>query len=160
MNHYQAQCIVNEHYKFPGTNAVETRELREARQTLRRKQTPKICSNRPKFNYPKDAEITPYSDQRIKQMAQIIADQFSITPEDIKKRDRAPIYKVPRQILQYLCTQFLPQVPMRIIATESGVTHYSTVIHARDTINDRIDTESSFKALMDKLVEKINNLNF
>lgn len=86
---------------------------------------------------------------------EIVAEHFSITPEEIVSKRRNSEYVLPRQICMYLCRELTPD-SLQIIARSLGKKDHTTVIHGIEKIREDIKTNEELKNKVDIILKKIN----
>lgn len=101
--------------------------------------------------------ISPDKKRQIthKLIIEIVAEHFSITPEEIVSKRRNSEYVLPRQICMYLCRELTPD-SLQIIARSLGKKDHTTVIHGIEKIRDDIKTNEELKNKIDIILKKIN----
>ncbi len=85
----------------------------------------------------------------------IVAEHFSISPEDIVSKRRNSELVQPRQICMYLC-RHLTEESLQGIAQALGKKDHTTVIHGIDKISAEITTNEELKNRIDIIMKKIN----
>ena len=85
----------------------------------------------------------------------IVAEHFSISPEDIVSKRRNSEFVQPRQICMYLC-RHLTEESLQGIAQSLGKKDHTTVIHGIDKITSEITTNEELKNRIDIIMKKIN----
>lgn len=83
-----------------------------------------------------------------------VAEYFKIDVELLKAKVKKREIVVPRQVAIYLCKRYT-QLTLAMIGQNFGGRDHSTVIHALQTVEDMMETDSSFKAQVDELSKKI-----
>ena len=101
--------------------------------------------------------ISPDKKRQIthKLIIEIVAEHFSITPEEIVSKRRNSEYVLPRQICMYLCRELTPD-SLQIIARSLGKKDHTTVIHGIEKIREDIKTNEELKNKIDIILKKIN----
>ncbi len=101
--------------------------------------------------------ISPDKKRQIthKLIIEIVAEHFSITPEEIVSKRRNSEYVLPRQICMYLCRELTPD-SLQSIAKSLGKKDHTTVIHGIDKITEDIKTNEELKNKIDIILKKIN----
>lgn len=101
--------------------------------------------------------ISPDKKRQIthKLIIEIVAEHFSITPEEIVSKRRNSEYVLPRQICMYLCRELTPD-SLQIIAKSLGKKDHTTVIHGIEKIREDIKTNEELKNKIDIILKKIN----
>lgn len=101
--------------------------------------------------------ISPDKKRQIthKLIIEIVAEHFSITPEEIVSKRRNSEYVLPRQICMYLCRELTPD-SLQIIARSLGKKDHTTVIHGIEKIREDIKVNEELKNKIDIILKKIN----
>ena len=97
-------------------------------------------------------EVTP------EMIADIVANHYHITMDDLKSKKKNKEIAYPRQITMYLCRQHT-DVPLQTIGNILGKRDHSTVLHGIEKIEKDIASNPSMKNTIDVLVKKINPSN-
>ncbi|MBQ3468921.1 MAG: chromosomal replication initiator protein DnaA [Bacilli bacterium] len=90
----------------------------------------------------------------IHRIQKIVADEFSITVEDIRGKKRSANIAFPRQIAMYLCRQ-LTDESFPKIGTEFGGKDHSTVMHSVEKIDKELKTNTELQKTIEKLKKNI-----
>ena len=86
----------------------------------------------------------------------IVADHFSLTPQEIYSKNRSNKIAYPRQIAMYMCRRYLNMSLVDIGKAIGGKDH-TTVMHALKKIEEDIaKNDASLQNVMDILVKKLN----
>lgn len=86
----------------------------------------------------------------------IVADHFSLTPQEIYSKNRSKNVAYPRQIAMYMCRRYL-NMSLVDIGKAIGDKDHTTVMHAVKKIEDDISkNDASLQNILDVLVKKIN----
>ena len=86
----------------------------------------------------------------------IVADHFSLTPQEIYSKNRSNKIAYPRQIAMYMCRRYLNMSLVDIGKAIGGKDH-TTVMHALKKIEDDIaKNDASLQNVLDVLVKKLN----
>ena len=85
----------------------------------------------------------------------IVAEHFSISPEDIISKRRNSELVQPRQICMYLC-RHLTEEPLQGIAQALGKKDHTTVIHGIEKITYEMTVNEELKNRIDIIMKKIN----
>ena len=85
----------------------------------------------------------------------IVADHFSLTPQEIYSKNRSKNIAYPRQIAMYMCRKYL-NMSYVDIGKSIGDKDHSTVMHACKKIEEDLKTDSSLQNVLDVLVKKMN----
>jgi len=88
----------------------------------------------------------------------IVADHFSLTPQEIYSKNRSNKIAYPRQIAMYMCRKYLNMSLVDIGKAIGGKDH-TTVMHALKKIEDDIaKNDTTLQNILDVLVKKLNFL--
>ena len=85
----------------------------------------------------------------------VVAEHFSITPEDIKGTKRSSKIAYPRQICMYLCNE-MTSVNLEGIGQIMGGKDHSTIIYGCKKIESEIANSETAKNTIEILKKKIN----
>ena len=86
----------------------------------------------------------------------IVADHFSLTPQEIYSKNRSNKIAYPRQIAMYMCRKYLNMSLVDIGKAIGGKDH-TTVMHALKKIEeDLAKNDASLQNVLDILVKKLN----
>ena len=87
---------------------------------------------------------------------QVVCDYFKVTTTDLTDYNRKREKVEARQIAMWL---FIKETRWTLtkIGKEFGGRDHSTVIYAKDTVNDLMDTNKVFKAKVEDVVELLKN---
>ena len=86
----------------------------------------------------------------------IVADHFSLTPQEIYSKNRSNKIAYPRQIAMYMCRRYLNMSLVDIGKAIGGKDH-TTVMHALKKIEDDIaKNDATLQNILDVLVKKLN----
>ena len=85
----------------------------------------------------------------------IVADHFSLTPQEIYSKNRSKNIAYPRQIAMYMCRKYL-NMSLVDIGKAIGDKDHTTVMHAVKKIEEDLKIDSSLQNILDVLVKKIN----
>src|SRR6056297_3643230 len=86
----------------------------------------------------------------------IIVDYYNLKKEDMTSKKRTQKIAFPRQIAMYLSRE-LTDLSLPHIGEEFGGRDHTTVIHAYKKIEDKIEEDSKFSNVVDKIISRINN---
>lgn len=98
------------------------------------------------------------SKNKIELVQQLVAKNYNITVEDLKGKKRNSGITVPRQIAMYICRKYLNESLARIGIDFGGKDH-TTVMHAVNKITKEIEKDDSINIEIQKIVNKIPNVN-
>jgi len=86
----------------------------------------------------------------------IVADHFSLTPQEIYSKNRSNKIAYPRQIAMYMCRKYL-NMALVDIGKAIGDKDHTTVMHAVKKIEEDIaKNDTSLQNILDILVKKLN----
>ena len=102
----------------------------------------------------KDSSTNPAGEITIQKIAEVTCEYFGIKQSDICGKKKTKELVEPRQMAMYLVTSVLPEIPLASIGQFFGGRDHTTVIHARDKIQQKITEDTLYK----KRVEDIKNL--
>jgi chromosomal replication initiator protein len=83
-----------------------------------------------------------------------VSNYFSTSIEDMKGKTRKREIVVPRQVTMYLTKEYT-NMSLKAIGYHFGNRDHSTVIHAIKTVNDMMDTDQKFYAMMQDILKKV-----
>ena len=95
----------------------------------------------------------------IKYIQEIVSKYFNISIEDMKDKARKKEIVIARQVAMYFSKDFTNN-SLKSIGFHFGGRDHSTVIHAVQSVNDMIDTDSIFKNNIDEINRRITNNYF
>ena len=102
----------------------------------------------------RESSNNPTNDINIEKITKVTCEYFGIKQTDICGKKKTKELVEPRQMAMYLVTSILPDIPLATIGQFFGGRDHTTVIHARDKIQQRIAEDTIYK----KRVEDIKNL--
>lgn len=85
----------------------------------------------------------------------IVADHFSLTPQEIYSKNRSKNIAYPRQIAMYMCRRYL-NMSLVDIGKSIGDKDHTTVMHACKKIEEDLKEDISLQNTLDILVKKLN----
>ena len=85
---------------------------------------------------------------------EIITDYYNLQLKDMTSKKRTQKIAFPRQIAMYMARE-LTDASLPQIGEEFGGRYHTTVIHAHNKIEKKIESEENFKQTIDKLKNKI-----
>ena len=86
----------------------------------------------------------------------IVADHFSLTPQEIYSKNRSNKIAYPRQIAMFMCRKYL-NMSLVDIGKAIGDKDHTTVMHAVKRIEEDIaKNDTSLQNILDILVKKLN----
>ena len=86
---------------------------------------------------------------------EIVADEYEITPEDIKSSSKSRKFSYPRQVVMYLCRQMIGD-NLQTIADSVGVTNHTTIMYGINKIDKEYRENPETKERIDMIRKKIN----
>ena len=102
----------------------------------------------------RESSSAPSNDISLEKITKVTCEYFGIKQSDICGKKKTKELVEPRQMAMYLVTSILPEIPLATIGQFFGGRDHTTVIHARDQIQQRITEDGIYK----KRVEDIKNL--
>lgn len=103
----------------------------------------------------KDGSKRPVTMERIRQ---VICDYYNVTVDELESERRDQRIAKPRQVAMYLSRSMLG-LSHPAIGEFYGNRHYSTVMHACEQIEKKLNTDKVLKNSVDDLIDTINNNN-
>ncbi len=82
-----------------------------------------------------------------------VADYYGIQVEELKDKTRKKEIVIARQVAMYFCKDFTNH-SLKSIGYHFGGRDHSTVIHAIQTVNDIMETDTSFRNAVNELKKK------
>lgn len=104
----------------------------------------------------RDSSNNQTNEITISKIAAVTCEYFGIKQADICGKKKTKELVEPRQLAMYVATNLLPEIPLASIGQYFGGRDHTTVIHARDKIQQKITEDEVYK----KRVEDIKNLVF
>ena len=92
---------------------------------------------------------------KIEQVIGIVANNYNITPEDIKSKKRLKKIAVPRQIAMYICRIHLKE-SLPKIGSEFGGKDHTTVMHSVNKIKDELKKDKNLEIEISKIINQLN----
>ena len=105
-------------------------------------------------NILKDILIENSKEITIEKIQKTVAEHFQIKISELKSQKRLKNLVLPRQISMYICRK-LTDLSYPEIGTKFGGKDHSTIIHAIKKIDKKIEEDIHTKALVEKLIEKM-----
>lgn len=90
----------------------------------------------------------------VENIQSLVAEHLNIPKDNIKGSSRKRETVIGRQLAMYLCSNFTNN-SLKLIGNKFGGKDHTTVIYSRKAIQNMIDTDSSFKHLVEDLEKKI-----
>ena len=94
------------------------------------------------------------SKNKIDQVIQLVADHYSISPDDLKSKKKTNNIAIPRQIAMYICRTYLEENLMKI-GMEFGGKNHTTVMHAVEKIKKAINNNDALNVEIQKIINNI-----
>jgi len=88
----------------------------------------------------------------------IVAEEYNLTPNDLKGKKRSAGIVRPRQICMYLCRE-LTEYSLTEIGQAFGGRDHSTVLHSYNLINDSIKSDTNLYSAIERLKRIIKEHN-
>jgi chromosomal replication initiator protein len=88
----------------------------------------------------------------------IVAEEYNLTPNDLKGKKRSAGIVRPRQICMYLCRE-LTEYSLTEIGQAFGGRDHSTVLHSYNLINDSIKSDTNLYSIIERLKRMIKEHN-
>jgi len=92
---------------------------------------------------------------KIDKVVQIVADQYMISPDDLKGKKRNTKVVIPRQVAMYICRIYLEE-SLPKIGMEFGGKDHTTVMHSVSKIEDELKKNYQLQLEIEKIIQKIN----
>ncbi len=92
---------------------------------------------------------------KIEQVIALVANNYNISPDDIKSKKRLKKISVPRQIAMYICRIHLKE-SLPKIGSEFGGKDHTTVMHSVNRIKDEIKKDKNLEIEISKIINKLN----
>ena len=99
----------------------------------------------------KDSNVTLTPDMIIN----VVSEHLNISPNDIRSKKRNQDIATARQIVMYLCRQYVV-ISLQSIGNAVGGKDHTTVMNGIKRIEDKMKTDASFKNTMDTIIKKLN----
>lgn len=94
------------------------------------------------------------SKNKIDQVINLVANNYNITPEDIKSKKRLKKIAVPRQIGMYICRMHLKE-SLPKIGSEFGGKDHTTVMHSVSKIKRELKKDKNLEVEISKIINMI-----
>ena len=93
----------------------------------------------------------------IESIQKAICDFFDLRPSELRSKKRTKTIALPRQVAMYLCRRHTG-ASFPVIGDRFGGRDHSTVIHAANTVERKMQEDSSFRATVERLERMIENV--
>ncbi|MFO7768201.1 MAG: helix-turn-helix domain-containing protein [bacterium] len=103
----------------------------------------------------KDLIQTPRRSITIESIQETVASHFGISSDQLRARTRKKEIVVPRQLAMYLCKHFTDS-SLKTIGLHFGGRDHSTVIHAYQTIQEKIQQNIDMKQDVNHILETLD----
>lgn len=90
----------------------------------------------------------------VERIQALVAEEYGFPSDLIRSKTRKKEIAEARQVAMYLCTEFT-RLTLKAIGLHFGGRDHATVIHARETVNERIKIEKGFAELVDQLHRRL-----
>ena len=90
----------------------------------------------------------------IKLIMEVVSDYYGLKLKDMTSKKRTQNVAFPRQVAMYLSRE-LTDASLPQIGEEFGGRDHTTVMHAHNKIFEKMESESSFRTTLDKLIDKV-----
>ncbi len=90
----------------------------------------------------------------VERIQALVAEEYGFPNDLIRSKTRKKEIAEARQIAMFLCTEFT-RLTLKAIGLHFGGRDHATVIHARETVNERIKIEKAFADIVERLHRKL-----
>lgn len=90
----------------------------------------------------------------VERIQTIVAEEYNFPSDLLRSKTRKKEIAEARQLAMFLCTEFT-RLTLKAIGLHFGGRDHSTVIHARETINERRKSDKLFSEIVDQLRRKL-----
>ncbi len=90
----------------------------------------------------------------VERIQALVAEEYGIPSDLIRSKTRKKEIAEARQVAMFLCTEFT-RLTLKAIGLHFGGRDHATVIHARETVNERIKIEKVFADSVERLHRKL-----
>jgi chromosomal replication initiator protein len=94
------------------------------------------------------------SDVSVDFIQKTVSEYFKVDLESLKSKIKKREIVIPRQVAMYFCKRYT-QLTLALIGENFGGRDHSTVIHALESVEDMMKTDSNFKLSVDELGKKL-----
>lgn len=94
------------------------------------------------------------SDVSVDFIQKTVSEYFKVDLEAMKGKVKKREIVIPRQVAMYFCKRYT-QLTLALIGENFGGRDHSTVIHALESVEDMMKTDSNFKASVEELGKKL-----
>jgi len=108
------------------------------------------------YNQSKNTLLIAYSNANIDLIKDVVVDYYNLKEEDMISKKRTQKIAFPRQIAMYLSRE-LTDLSLPHIGEEFGGRDHTTVIHAYNKIEEKIEEDTEFAKVVDKIKNRIKS---
>lgn len=94
------------------------------------------------------------SDVSVDFIQKTVSEYFKVDLESLKSKIKKREIVIPRQVAMYFCKRYT-QLTLALIGNNFGGRDHSTVIHALESVEDMMKTDSNFKLSVEELGKKL-----
>lgn len=94
------------------------------------------------------------SDVSVDFIQKTVSEHFKVSLDALKSKLKKREIVIPRQVAMYFCKRYT-QLTLALIGENFGGRDHSTVIHALESVEDMMKTDSNFKITIDELGKKL-----
>lgn len=94
------------------------------------------------------------SDVSVDFIQKTVSEYFKVNLESMKGKVKKREIVIPRQVAMYFCKRYT-QLTLALIGENFGGRDHSTVIHALESVEDMMKTDSNFKSSVEELGKKL-----
>lgn len=94
------------------------------------------------------------SDVSVDFIQKTVAEYFKVDLDSLKSKIKKREIVIPRQVAMYFCKRYT-QLTLALIGENFGGRDHSTVIHALESVEDMMKTDSNFKSSVEELGKKL-----
>ena len=105
----------------------------------------------------KIAGLTNYKQAIIDKVVSLVAGEFSVEDEDLFKKSRASRYSIPRSVAVGILRKFYG-IQQQILADYFGYASHSSVAHAVQSVEKRINIETELKKIVENILYNVKQL--
>lgn len=91
----------------------------------------------------------------IESIQKTVCDFFRIRPNELRSKKKTRNVALPRQVAMYLCRRYTA-ASFPVIGDRFGGRDHSTVIHAAQVVERRLEQDASFRATVERLAKMID----
>lgn len=94
------------------------------------------------------------SDVSVDFIQKTVSEYFKVDLDSLKSKVKKREIVIPRQVAMYFCKRYT-QLTLALIGNNFGGRDHSTVIHALESVEDMMKTDSNFKSSVEELGKKL-----